>query len=120
MGVGFELGTRKMAAQSSGFLSPQIAIWIEKHRADNAGWFDLAEQLNRVAMQTIPIVVVPEQDNRSLLAALLFMRGACSFQSALVLAERGLTQDARTLVRSCFESVFWLGALRKDESFAEL
>jgi hypothetical protein len=70
-------------------------------------------------MQVMPVLRVPEGSNETFLAALLFMRGASSFQSAFVLAERGLTQDVRTLVRSCFESVFWLGALRKDATFAE-
>jgi len=41
-----------------------------------------------------------------------------SFQGALLLAERGMTQDARTLARGCFENVFLMGALRRDPTFA--
>ena len=111
---------RQMTLENSGFLSPDISIWIEKHRAANLGWFSLAQNFNSVAMQVLSALTVPPDDNKSFLAALLFMRGLSSFQSALVLAERGLTQDARTVTRSCFESVFWLGALRNDANFADM
>jgi Family of unknown function (DUF5677) len=47
------------------------------------------------------------------LAARLFIRGLSSFQSAILLAERGMIQDAR----SCLENVFCFGALRKDRDF---
>ena len=30
-----------------------------------------------------------------------------------------MVQDARTIVRSCFETVFWFGALHKDPGFLE-
>jgi len=107
-----------MTLENSGFLSPQISSWIARHRAANPGWFSLAENLNCVAMRAVQALTVPPDDNKSFLAALLFMRGLSSFQSALVLAERGMTQDARTITRSCFESVFWLGALRNDANLA--
>jgi len=109
-----------MTLENSGFLSPDISIWIEKHRAANLRWFSLAQDLDSVAMKVLSALTVPSDDNKSFLAALLFMRGLSSFQSALVLAERGLTQDARTVTRSCFESVFWLGALRNDANFADM
>jgi hypothetical protein len=57
--------------------------------------------------------------NSAFLAALLFVRGLSSFQAAILLAERGMIQDARTITRSCFESVFCFGALRNDPSFLE-
>jgi hypothetical protein len=38
-------------------------------------------------------------DNQALTAGLLFLRGVSSFQGTVLLAERGMTGDARTLVR---------------------
>jgi len=108
-----------MTLNEAGFLSPAIAPWIERHRAKNHDWFALAQNLNALGMRTIPSLTIAPSDNRSFLAALLFMRCLSSFQAALLLAERGLTQDARTLTRSCFECVFWLGALRNDPGFAD-
>src|SRR5713101_7073425 len=62
---------------------------------------------------------VPADDDQTLLAARLLMRGMSAFQGAIVMAERGMTTEARTLARSCFETVFCLGALRKDPRFVE-
>jgi hypothetical protein len=101
-----------------GFLSPAVSEWIKRHRLANQGWFSLADDLNRVAMRLVPLLTVPPEDNHVFLATLLFLRGLSSFQGALLLAERGMTQGARTLARGCFEDVFLMGALRKDPAFA--
>jgi hypothetical protein len=101
-----------------GFLSPAISEWIKRHRLANQGWFSLADDLNRVAMRLVPSLTVPPEDDNVFLTVLLFLRGLSSFQSAVLLAERGMTQDARTLARGCFENVFLMGALCRDPSFA--
>jgi hypothetical protein len=106
------------ALSEEGFLSPTISEWIKRHRVVNQRWFSLADDLNRVAMRLVPSLTVPPEDNNVFLAVLLFLRGLSSFQGALLLAERGMTQDARTLARGCFENVFLMGALRKDPAFA--
>jgi Family of unknown function (DUF5677) len=108
-----------MTIDEQGFLSPEIAAWIDKHRAENRAWFSLAMNLNSVAQQELLLLEVPSGDNKAFLAALLFVRGLTSFQAAVLLAERGMVQDARTITRSCFESVFCFGALRNDPSFLE-
>jgi len=103
-----------------GFLCPAISEWIKQHRQENQDWFNLADDLNRVSMRLMPSLTVPPEDNNDnvFLAVLLFLRGLSSFQGAVLLAERGMTQDARTLARGCFENVFLMGALCKDPSFA--
>jgi hypothetical protein len=106
------------ALSKEGFLSPSISEWIKRHRVANRRWFGLAEDLNRVAMGLLPSLTLPPEDNNVFLAVLLFLRGLSSFQGALLLAERGMTQDARTLARGCFENVFLMGALCRDPSFA--
>src|SRR5260221_1153186 len=121
----FELGVSseqrskfRPAFSEEGFLSPSISEWIKRHRIANARWFGLAEKLNRLAMSVIPVLTVPPDDNKVFLAALLYLRGLSSFQGALLLAERGMTQDARALARGCFKNVFLMGALRRDPTFA--
>ncbi|MGH6812410.1 MAG: DUF5677 domain-containing protein [Methylocella sp.] len=108
-----------MTIDEQGFLSPEIAAWIGKHRAENRAWFSLAMDLNSVAQQELLLLEVPLKDNKAVVAALLFVRGLSSFQAGILLAERGMTQDARTITRSCFESVFCYGALRKEPGFLE-
>jgi hypothetical protein len=94
-----DLGPRTQEALTKlgeeGFLSPVISEWIKQHRLANQGWFSLADDLNRVAMRLMPSLIVPPEDDNVFLAVLLFLRGLSSFQGAVLLAERGMTQDAR-------------------------
>jgi hypothetical protein len=46
-----------------------------------------------------------------LLAMLLFTRTLSNFQGAVLMAERGMIVEARTLARSCLESTFCLAAM---------
>ena len=80
-------------------------------------WFGHAMDINLIAQQLL--LEVPLEDKKAFLAALLFVRGLSSFQAAILLAERGMIQDARTITRSCFETVFCFGALHKDPGFLE-
>ena len=106
-------------------MSPEIGAWIDKHRTENQAWFSLATNLNLVAQQLrreVPSMMEhqsPPEVPSAFLSALLFMRGLSSFQAAILLAERGLIQDARTITRSCFETLFCFGALRNDSGFLE-
>ncbi len=114
-----------MTIEEQGFLSPEIAPWIDKHRVENRAWFSLAMNLNSIAQQlwlAIPLMI--EQQSlqeapmeEAIWTACLFIRGLSSFQSTIVLAERGMTQDARTIARSCFETVFCFGAFIKNRDF---
>ena len=40
-----------MSIEGQGFLSPEIAASIDKHRTENRAWFDLAMDLNSLALQ---------------------------------------------------------------------
>lgn len=108
-----------MTINEQGFLSPDIQAWIGKHRKESAAWFALAEDLNVIGQRQVGLLKIPADDNQAFLTALLFMRGLSGFQGAVLLAERGMTQEARTLTRGCFETVFCLGAVRKDPAFAD-
>jgi hypothetical protein len=47
-----------MSIDEQGFLSPEIAAWIDKHRAENRAWFSLAMDLNSVAQQELLLLEV--------------------------------------------------------------
>jgi hypothetical protein len=81
-----------MSLQTDGYLSPDITKWISKHCAEHAAGFALADRLSRVAQQVMLGAEVPKGDNRALLILLFFARTLSSFQGALLLAERGLTE----------------------------
>jgi Family of unknown function (DUF5677) len=108
-----------MTIDREGFLSADISTWIEKHRKENREWFELASDLNRVAHQQLALLKIPSEDSKAFTAALLFIRGLSNFQGAILTAERGMTLETGTLARSCFETVFNLGALSKSPEFIE-
>lgn len=106
-----------MTIDREGFLSADISTWIEKHRKENREWFELASDLNRVAHQQLALLEIPSEDNKAFTAALLFIRGLSNFQGAILTAEKGMTVETGTLARSCFETVFYLGALSRSPEF---
>jgi hypothetical protein len=66
-----------MSIAEQGFLSPDIARFVAKHRADNKAVFDLADNLNRTAQRLmLGTEVRMEGDvlSEKNLAQLLFVR----------------------------------------------
>jgi hypothetical protein len=108
-----------MSLASDGYLSPDVASWIAKHRAEHAKWFNLADRLNRICQRVMLAAVVPDGDNRALLVMLFFARALSSFQGAVLMIERGMSVEALTLSRSCLESSFYLGAVAHSPDFIE-
>jgi hypothetical protein len=103
-----------MGIDEAGFLSPEIAGYIQKHRAGNGEWFHIAEDLNHLAQRQLLSFSVPDHDQGAIISTLLFIRGLSNFQGAIILAERGMSPEARILTRSCFEAIFCLVAIGKD------
>jgi hypothetical protein len=99
---------------NSTFLSNTIQTWIDRHRHDHKEWFALADELSELGHEMIPALQIPAGNVQVTLTALLFLRGLSNIQAVILLTERGMTPEARLLARSCFETVFYLGAVRKD------
>lgn len=112
-----------MSIAEQGFLSPDIAHFVAKHRADNKAAFDLADDLNRTAQRLmLGTEVRMEGDvlSEKNLAQLLFVRALSNFQGVVLLAERGAIVEARTLARTCLETVFALvAAVKMDGRFID-
>jgi hypothetical protein len=110
----------RMSINDEGFLSPDIVEWIGRHRADNRDWFALAADLNGIAQGQLAKLTAPDGDHQSLVVALCFIRVLSLFQGSVIMAERGMITEARTLVRSCFETVFVMGAAHNRPDIGEL
>lgn len=112
-----------MSIAEQGFLSPDVARFIGRHRQENKAAFDLADALNRSAQRLmLGSEVRMEGDllSEKNLAQLLFVRAVSSFQGTVLMAERGAVVEARTLARSCLETVFALvAAVKMDETFID-
>lgn len=112
-----------MSIGAHGFLSPDIARFIGMHREANKAAFDLANALNRTAQRLmLESQVRMEGDvlSEKNLAQLLFVRAVSNFQGTVLMAERGAVVEARTLARTCLETVFALvAAVKMDGTFID-
>src|SRR5689334_4235195 len=82
-------------------------------------WRAFAEELAQLATELCHALPNNLEDNQRLTLALLYARSCQSFLSALALAERGFSGDARTVTRSAVESAIAIAATGKDASFTE-
>jgi hypothetical protein len=82
-------------------------------------WFDFADHLNRLTLNVLRTHEVPIGDPRRVAISAFFIRAQQSFQAALILAERGMIGDARTVLRSAVEGAIALFALAADPTFVD-
>jgi hypothetical protein len=112
-----------MSIAKDGFLSPDVARFVTKHRENNKAAFDLADALNRTAQRLMLSSQVPLEGDvfsEKNLAQLLLVRAISNFQGAILMAERGALVEARTLTRTCLETVFALvAAVKMDATFID-
>jgi hypothetical protein len=110
-----------MSFATDGFLSPTMDRFRAslKNVAAYKAWFDYAEELNRLGLDMLRDRDVPRHDNQRLTIAILFVRAHKSFQSSLLLAERGLISDARVVLRSAVEGAIAINALANDATFLD-
>jgi hypothetical protein len=110
-----------MSFSADGFLSPTMDRFRAslKTVAAYKAWFEFAEELNRLGLDMLRHRDVPRHDSQRLTIAVLFVRAHKSFQSSLLLAERGLVSDARVVLRSAIEGAIALNALANDATFLD-
>lgn len=107
-----------MSIASKGFLSCQIKRYTRSFRARYREEFALARSLSEVAQRAIGAVRVPsstpDADSKAM-AAMLLSRAASTFQGVILLSEKGMVVEARTLARSCYENAACLGAVANQK-----
>lgn len=106
--------------QEDGFLSPSLINSITNIHIDFAPWLEVAAMVNRFGMQVLPELKAANNSKQKLVAATLYGRTLTSFQSAVILSERGMLADARTVVRAATETTIILSALAIDPSLVEV
>lgn len=101
--------------QREGFLCVELSETITNIRARYRQWFELAEVINRLGMRWLYGDVASGVENKQrFVTVVLLMRVMQSYQSALILAERGIITDAHSLVRSLAETAIAIGAAHQD------
>lgn len=97
---------------------------INKIRRESAAWFSLADDVN-IALKRLVNLAWNQIESTSMdplaIGVRTLMRTAGMYRGALLLTERGMTSEARTLIRSVLEGAFAVAALIKNpEPFIEI
>jgi len=104
-----------------GFFSPELDTFRHAIRSTQPtkSWFDFALDLNLIGFDLLRQAKTAEAENALFTMHGLFVRAHQSFQAALILAERGLISDARTVLRGGFEGAIAIQALGNDPGFVQ-
>ena len=102
--------------EQSGFLSETISEWIKKHRSDNFEYFKFCEDINDFSHRTMFTMTIHNKVLVELIVASLYVRTMSNFQATIILAERGMVNEAKSLLRCMLESMFAIVAIEKDKN----
>ena len=105
--------------EKTGFLSKEISEWIKKHRKDNSEYFKLCEDINEFSHSTMHTITLYNKVLSELIVSSLFVRAMSNFQGSIIMAERGMINEAKSLLRCLLECQFAIGAIEKDKTIAE-
>jgi hypothetical protein len=110
-----------MSFELDGFFSPEIDQFLSVMRTTNPSkpWFDYALDLNRIGLDLLRQAMTARGENARFTMHGIFVRTHQSYQAALLLAERGLIGDARTVLRSGVEGAIAICALAADPTFVQ-
>jgi hypothetical protein len=110
-----------MSLQTRGFFLPEIDRFrgAVRNLPECKLWFQFAEDLNALGHEILAGHEAPLNDRQRFTITMLFIRVHQSFQAAVVLAERGMIGDARTVLRSAVESAIALWAVAADPTFID-
>lgn len=107
-----------MSIDKHGFLGSQMENWIKDCRARHSPYFALADEVNEFCQASMYEFQVHNADLREMLTASLYIRVLSNYQSVIVLCERGMMPEARTILRAMLEAIFNLCAVAKDPLLA--
>lgn len=103
-----------------GFLAEGMHSQIASFREQFQDWFALAHDVNRLALRWLHHSVAPNVKTfQEFMVAALMLRAIQSFQAAVILAERGIVADARSLARIVCETAIAVGVAAIDETFID-
>jgi len=107
-----------MPIDESGFLATEIQHWIKRIRQDHSALFMLADEVNRLCQKSMFELDAHNRNVQEMLVATLYIRVLSNYQGAILLCERGMTPEARTVLRAMLEALFSLCAIAKEQKLA--
>jgi hypothetical protein len=102
--------------ETHGFLSDEINRFrtVVRTTTPYKQWFDFAQELNLFGSEAIRAHRFDQNDTQTMTISALFIRSHQSLQAAMVLVERGMIADARTVLRALVEGTIAQIALAAD------
>ena len=104
--------------ETDGFLSDELSSFECQITDRYSVQLDLAREVNRIAQEMLGTLQIERDDLRGVLLGTLLTRQAESFQAFLILVSKGLLFQAQIILRNIAESMFVVGAISKDKTFA--
>ena len=108
-----------MSFETNGFLSSQIDEFRQRFIEDYQALFEFVKELNHFAIKIKDKFSIHNQDSRELIIGALYIKVLQSFESTIILSERGLESDSKSILRVMIEAAFYLKAACIDESFCD-
>jgi hypothetical protein len=105
--------------ETDGYLSNQITYLIKKNWNQNSKWFNLCKEINRFSHATMFKMIVHNKCKPELMVALLYIRSISNFQGVIIMAERGMVNEAKVLLRCLIECGFAVVAIDKDKTIVD-
>jgi uncharacterized protein DUF5677 len=106
-----------MSLDDQGFLSPELEKYREGIRAKNKAFFKLIEDLNGFCQQTKYRFEIHNRDGQQIFAGCLLIKLLNDVQAAVILFEKGLISQGRSLLRIALESLIVLGKICESYEF---
>jgi hypothetical protein len=103
-----------MSFDENGYLSADAKQWGNEYALQHQDYFEHFASVNRMSHDLLNVAEFDCTDGPQLFIAGLFVRSLTVFQSAVILAERGIVSELRTMVRSLYELRFQVEAIFKD------
>ena len=109
-----------MSVDELGFLSPEIELYRQRIRQRYAEFFNLIERACRCCHAAKEKFQIHNRDGQELFAVGLFLKITGDVEAATLLLERGLTSQARSLLRVGIEGSIILAKICEQYDFAHV
>jgi hypothetical protein len=106
-----------LSLDDEGFLSKEIDDFRNGIRSKHQAYFDLIERLNRYCQQTKYRLVVHNRDGQELFTACLVIKLLNDVQAAIILLERRLASQGRSMLRVALECLVVLAKITQSYEF---
>jgi len=90
----------------------------KKEPEDLATWYSLSDELDQLCQTIVFGLKLDADNNQQVLIASLYLKILSTFQAVLMLVEKEMLNESKTLLRSMIEAMFALVAISKDPDLA--